>query len=74
VNAYGLVEFLVIGGALLLSAWTVLGRIAPAWRARLLGRKPASAAAGGCGSGCNSCGGCELPKAGAEQPIRFHPR
>lgn len=73
-NSYHLLEFLLIGGALLLSAWTVLGRIAPAWRARLLGRRPTAAAAGGCGSGCSSCGSCELPKATAEQPIRFHSR
>jgi hypothetical protein len=77
-NAYALFEFSVIGGALLLSLWTVLGKLAPHSRATLVARlrgKPApkASAAGGCGS-CNSCGDCETPRpaAKAEQPIRFH--
>ena len=77
-NAYALFEFAVIGGALLLSLWTVLGKLAPLWRATLVARLrgkplPKTAAAGGCGS-CNSCGDCDAPKAApkTEQPVRFH--
>lgn len=72
-SAYGLIEFLVIVGAVLLSAWTVLGRVAPGWRARLLGRWMPAAPKAGCGSGCNSCGSCDTPKA-TEQTIRFESR
>ena len=76
-STYALFEFAVIGGALLLSLWTVLGKLAPAWRAGLVARlrgKPAplAAASGGCGS-CNSCGSCDTPKPAprSEHPIRF---
>ncbi|HSW13001.1 MAG TPA: hypothetical protein VLI06_09205 [Solimonas sp.] len=75
-SAYGLVEFLVIGGALLLSAWSVLGQFAPRLRARLLsaltGQRPAATAkAAGCDTGCSSCNGCATTKPATEQPIRF---
>lgn len=77
-NAYALFEFAVIGGALLLSLWTALGKLAPGWRrsmvAHLRGKPvPVAAPSGGCGS-CNSCGDCDSPKpaAQAEQPVRFH--
>lgn len=77
-NAYALLEALILGAALLASAWTVLGSLAPQLRARLLrrlGRPPAAPVAkAGCDSGCSSCGtGCGTPKTAREQPIRFHP-
>ena len=78
-TAYALFELAVIGGALLLSLWVVLGKLAPQWRATLVARlrgqpPPKPGSAGGCGS-CNSCGSCDTPKAAPakdEKPVRFH--
>ncbi|PCE30550.1 hypothetical protein BZL54_20310 [Burkholderia ubonensis subsp. mesacidophila] len=48
---------------------------------RWLGRRlmPKSAADGGCGDGCGTCGGCgagneAAPAEPGAQPLRFHPR
>lgn len=78
-TAYALFELAVIGGALLLSLWVVLGKLAPHGRASLVARlrgqpPPKPGSAGGCGS-CNSCGSCDTPKAApakGEKPVRFH--
>lgn len=78
-HAYALFEYAVIGGALLLSLWTVLGKLAPArraaWLAKLRGRAaPVATQASGCvNSCCGSGDGCDTPQRPAqEQPLRFH--
>lgn len=88
-NAYAILEFVVIGLIVGLSADRVLRQLAPAshralrrWIAVRLGLKPADAEnpAGGCSSGCGSCGtGCSTGPANhqatqPEQPLNFRPR
>lgn len=84
-NAYPVIETLVIGGALAFSAHVALRQIAPAahralrgWFSARLGLRPPAAppVAGGCDSGCGSCGtGCgstsATPGKSGEQPLQF---
>lgn len=75
-TAYGWFEFAVIGSLVAWSAWTLLGRVLPAVRARLLralGKAPQPTSAG-CDSGCSACSGCGTqasPGKSADTPIRF---
>jgi hypothetical protein len=79
-NAYVLLEWLIVGGAVAVSAWVAFGKFFPQLRRRLLGRfspqPPPSS--GGCGSGCDTCGSCgnnpanREAAAAKEQPLRFH--
>jgi hypothetical protein len=75
-SAYDLLQFVIIGTIVALSAWTAFGKLAPKLRLRLLAalghRPPPSAAASGCDAGCSSCSGCAVNRApAAEQPVRF---
>ncbi len=74
-SAYDLLQLVIIGTIVALSAWTAFGKLAPKLRLRLLaalGHHPATpAATSGCDSGCSSCSGCGVSRAPTEQPIRF---
>ncbi len=69
-NAYDLVQWLIVGAVVAVSTWSVI---------RPWLRKPSTALDGagdGCGtassaSACSRCGGC-AKAVSAEQPIRFH--
>lgn len=68
-NAYGLLEWTLVGAAVMFSLWRLLRP--------LLRRRAPAAAAGTCGSppggACTRCGGCSAGTAvAAEQPLRFH--
>ena len=85
-NAYPIVEGLVIGGAVAFSANQALRQLAPAthralrgWLAARLGLRPPEAppAKAGCDAGCVTCGtGCGSPSTppaakSGEQPLDF---
>ncbi|TJY63050.1 hypothetical protein E4T66_04890 [Sinimarinibacterium sp. CAU 1509] len=74
-SAYDLLQLVIIGAIVALSAWTAFGKLAPKLRLRLLaalGYRPATpTAASGCDSGCSSCNSCGVSRAAVEQPIRF---
>lgn len=77
-NAYALLEWLIVGSAVAVSSWVAFGRFFPQLRRRLVGRfsrQPLPPASGGCGSGCDTCGSCDNnpqnQRRGAEQPVRF---
>ncbi|HSB95583.1 MAG TPA: DUF6587 family protein [Spongiibacteraceae bacterium] len=75
---YDLVQVLIVGGAILVSALYALGRVAPNLRGRCamwlqrssqplwiknIGKKIATDS-GGCGSGCDTCGSCAPKQSG----------
>ncbi|HEY1078234.1 MAG TPA: hypothetical protein VGE51_16180 [Fontimonas sp.] len=65
-SAYGLLELLIVGLVVGMSAWSV---VRP-W----LRRRAATTAAKACGTQSSNCGGCSGcgSNGTAEQPIRFH--
>jgi len=77
-NAYALLEWLIVGGAVAISAWVAFGKFFPQLRRSLLGRfthQPPPPSSGGCGSGCDTCGSCgnnpQNQQRGSEQPVKF---
>ena len=71
---YDLVQWSIIATAVLFSALYMLGRVVPQWRLQLAQhlQRPQYASwinrfgeriggAAGCGSGCDTCGSCEMP-------------
>lgn len=65
-SAYGLLELLIVGLVVGISAWSV---VRP-W----LRKRKAEAVTAGCGNKTSSCGGCSGcgNSTSKEQPIRFH--
>ena len=77
-TAYAWLECVVIAALVAWSAWTLLGRLLPNVRNRLLrtlGKAPRTPSAG-CDSGCSACSGCSTAasppaRKSADAPVRF---
>jgi len=81
---YDLIQFLIVGSAIAISALYAIGRVAPNLRGRCaiwlqrsthprwlraVGTKIAGSG-GGCGSGCDTCGSCESSGAADESSLK----